>query len=153
MIERSNDRVIQWWNDRIIILWNDWIIEWLNDRMNEWFNNRILNDMWSYYHKVEPSVNDDIIPVDQPASLVGCKWSNHGISHCHRKYCSEQPSSVICVQSNSGSPIENVADCHDARVMTIIMWEFAIVYPTRRTSKKELRESGERINQLLRYPK
>jgi hypothetical protein len=86
-----------------------------------------LSDIRSYHHTVQPSDddgiipdNDDIIPVDQFVSLVGCKGSIHGIRNCHRKYCSEQPSSVICVQSNSGSTIQKLDDCQVARAMAII---------------------------------
>jgi hypothetical protein len=91
--------------------------------------------MRSYHHIIQPSDNDDIIqdndgiipdnddiiPVDQPVRLVKCKGSIHGISHCLRNYCSEQPSSVICVQSNSGSAIQKLDGCQDARMRTIII--------------------------------
>ena len=77
--------------------------------------------------------NDDIIPVDQPVSFGRCNeismlWVTafaSTVRNNHSRYS-------VC-KATQGQQFKD--DCQVARVMTIIIRDSAIVYPTRRTSK------------------
>jgi len=75
------------------------------------------------------------------------------MSHCLRKYCSEQSFSVVRLQGNSGSAIPKVDDCKVSRVMIINTRELTIVYLTRSISKGGIKRKRRENQPTPKAPK